>query len=117
MKISRQVLKKEAMERSQLIRNDYILRINKYSANQLVFLDKRAANEHILYRKFLWSVYGISPKAIRPVKRSERWRILLTYSPNGVLATHIYQGGLTAARFEGFLKTKCFLNTVAPIQF
>lgn len=106
MKISRQVLKKEAMERSQLIRNDYMLRISEYSANQLVFLDESAANEHTPYRKFGWSAYGISPKTIRPVKRSERWSILPAYSLNGVLATHIHQGGITAARFEWFLENE-----------
>lgn len=90
MKISRQVLKKEAMERSQLIHNDYMLRISEYSANQLVFLDESAANEHTLYRKFGWSAYGILPKASRPVKRSERWSILPAYSLNGVLATQIH---------------------------
>lgn len=61
MKISRQALKKETMERSQLIRNDYMLRISEYSANQLVFLDESAAIEHTLYRKIGWSTYEISP--------------------------------------------------------
>ena len=70
-KISRQVLKKEAMDRSQLIRNDHMLRVSEYSANQLVLLDESAANEHTLYRKFGFSAYGISPKAIRPVKNQK----------------------------------------------
>lgn len=83
-----------------------MLRISEYSANQLVFLDESAANEHKLYRKFGWSAYGILPKVIRPVKRSERWSILPAYSLNGVLATHIYQGGITAARFEWFLENE-----------
>lgn len=90
------------MERSQLIHNDYMLPISEYSANQLVFLDESAANEHTLYRKFGWSADGISPSAIRPVKRSERWSFLPAYSLNGVLATHIHQGGISAARFELF---------------
>ena len=49
MKISRQVLEKEVMERSQLIRNDYMLRISECFSDQLVFLDKSAANEYTLY--------------------------------------------------------------------
>lgn len=45
MKISRQALKEEVIKWSQLVRNDYMLRISEYSVNQLAFLDKSAAND------------------------------------------------------------------------
>jgi hypothetical protein len=51
MKISRKVLKKKALERSQLCRNSYQLQISEYISDMLVFLDESAANEHTMNRK------------------------------------------------------------------
>lgn len=96
------------MEQSQLIRNDYILQISEYSADQLGFLGKSVANEHTLYQKFGQSAYRISPKAIWPVKRSEKQSILSAYSLYGVLATNIYQEVISTVQFEWFLENQIF---------
>ena len=73
-----------------------MLRISEFSSDHLVFLDERSANKHMLYRKFGWSAYGVLPRVIRPVKRSERWSILPAYSVNGIVTTHIHEGSITA---------------------
>ena len=48
MKISRKCLKRIALERSQIARNDYILDIAKFSSDILVYLDESTTNEHTI---------------------------------------------------------------------
>ena len=104
MKISRKVMKKEALERSQTCRNAYMLRISEFISDQLVFLDESAANEHTMNRKHGWASVGISPSVIRSVKRGERYSILPAYAIDGILAYHLYQGSIIGSRFEWFFR-------------
>jgi hypothetical protein len=45
LKISRKVMKKKIMKRSQTCRNAYVLKINEYTSDMLMFLDESATNE------------------------------------------------------------------------
>jgi hypothetical protein len=45
------VMKKKTMKRSQTCRNAYVLKINKYTSDMLMFLDESAANEQIMNRR------------------------------------------------------------------
>ena len=109
MKINTKCLKREALERSQECRNMYFLDISQFTHDMLIYLDESAANEHTMHRKRGWAEYGVSPRVIKPVKRSERWSILPAYCSDGILAKHIHQGDISEARFEWFL-----VNEVLP---
>lgn len=109
MHISHKVLKRKAKERSQLCRDLYHLEISEYTANQLIYLDESAANEQTRFRKRGWAAYGLSPIVTRPVKRLERWSVLPAYNIDGILAWHIYQGGISGAYFEWFLQEEVLL--------
>lgn len=61
MKISRKNLRREAAERSQLCRDDYMIAISRYTHDMLVYLDESAANEHTAQRKRGWGPFGIKP--------------------------------------------------------
>jgi hypothetical protein len=50
LKINRKVMKKKTMKRSQTCRNAYVLKINEYTSDMLIFLDENAANEQIMNR-------------------------------------------------------------------
>jgi len=51
MKISRKNLRREAAERSQLCRDDYIISISRYTYKILIYLDESATNEYVAQRK------------------------------------------------------------------
>jgi hypothetical protein len=51
LKISRKVMKKKTMKRSQTCRNAYVLKINEYISDVLMFLDESAANEQIMNKR------------------------------------------------------------------
>lgn len=104
-RISRKIIQREALERSQQCRDDYMVSISELSnpQHQLCFLDESAANEHTCHRKHGWSLFGITPRVILPVKRSERHSVLPCYSIDGIMCYHIHQGAIDGPRFEWFL--------------
>ena len=104
MKISNKVLKREAAERSQLLRNQYMFQISQYTADMLVFIDESAANEHSCHRKRGWSREGLSPRIVRPVKRSERWTVTSVYCLDGILTADVHQGSMKGGRFQFWLE-------------
>jgi len=103
MKINRKCLKREALKRSQKCRNLYFLDVSQFTHEMLVFLNESAVNEHTMHRKRDWTLYDISSRIIWPVKRSERWSILLIYCSDDILIRHIHQRNISEAHFEWFL--------------
>ena len=106
MKISRKNLRRLASERSQLYRDAYFLEFSKYAYEQIVYLDESAANEHTTWRKRGYLPHRIKPQVHRPIKRSERYSIMPTYTYNGVLTYTVQSGSITGGKFRRFLKHK-----------
>jgi hypothetical protein len=79
-------------------------RLTTWTADQLIFVDESAANEHTKDGKYGWAKVGINPVKYRPAKRSERWSILPAYTLDGIIAHHIHQGSYTAELFNWFIK-------------
>jgi len=63
----------------------WLIQLAGWEANQLVFIDESAANEHSAHRKYGWAPIGITPHIYAPIKRSERWSILPVYTLDGFL--------------------------------
>jgi hypothetical protein len=51
LKISRKVMKKKTMKRSQTCRNAYVLKISEYIIDMLMFLNESAANKQIMNKR------------------------------------------------------------------
>ncbi len=51
LKISRKVMKKKTMKRSQTCRNAYVLKMSEYINDMLMFLNENAANEQIMNKR------------------------------------------------------------------
>jgi len=79
----------DAAERNPELRDAWILKLTKYTASQLIFLDESAANERTGDRKYGWAPVGTTPYEYSPIKRSERWSILPVYGAEGFLAWDI----------------------------
>jgi len=102
-----------AAERSQMVRDGWMARISRYDANRLVFLNESAANERTADRKYGWAPRGIRAAEYLPIKRSERWSILLAYTTNGYLTYEIHQDSFNAVRFNTFIADK-LLSLMQP---
>ena len=55
-------------------------------------------------RKYGWAPRGVTPSVIRTLKRSVRWSILPAFTINGYLDWMIFQGSITAALFNDFVR-------------
>jgi hypothetical protein len=51
LKINRKVMKKKTMKRSQICKNAYVLKINEYTSDMLMFLDESVANKQIMNKR------------------------------------------------------------------
>ena len=71
-KYSKKLIQRRAKERNQALRDFWYLRLVEWKPDQLVFLDKSAANERNLDRKYGWAPIGITSAEYLLVKRSER---------------------------------------------
>ncbi len=103
MKINRKCLKRKTLKRSQKCRNLYFLNVSQFTHEMLMFLNESAVNEHTMHRKHDWTLYDISSRIIRSVKRSKTWSILSIYCSDNILIKHIHQRSISEAHFEWFL--------------
>ncbi len=103
MKINRKCLKRKTLKRSQKCQNLYFLNVSQFTHEMLMFLNESAVNEHTMHRKHDWTLYDISSRIIRSVKRSKRWSILSIYCSDNILIKHIHQRSISEAHFEWFL--------------
>src|SRR5436190_17846898 len=99
-------MQKRTAERNPELRDTWILKLTKYMASQLIFLDESAANERTGDRKYGWAPVGTTPYEYSHIKRSERWSILPVYGAEGFLAWDIIQGSWTKELFMEFVCTK-----------
>ncbi|KAK9369905.1 hypothetical protein V1509DRAFT_638078 [Lipomyces kononenkoae] len=76
-------IRKNAAERSQALRDDWLLRLSDWTAEQLMFVDDSAANEKTGDRKYGWAPVGVTPDETVPAYRSERYSILPCYTVDG----------------------------------
>ena len=97
-------LKKRASEQCPFLREAWMRRLASWTADQLVYVDESAANEHTKDRKCGWAPKGIDPVVYRPAKRSERYSILPAYTLNGLIAHQIIQGAWSSALFNWFIE-------------
>jgi len=64
---------KEAAERSVEARRDFIARISKYDAHQLVFVDESAVDRRTSYRGRAWSISGTKAQRKQFFMRGRRY--------------------------------------------
>src|SRR6266513_2295634 len=66
-----------------------------YTAEQLVFVDESAANEHTSHRKYGWAPVGVTPHEYRRFERSKRWSVLPAYTVDGFITWEIEHGSFS----------------------
>ena len=100
---SRKSVQARAQERSEPLRAKWQGIAVIYDEDQLVFLDKSASNERTGDRRQGWSPIGVECRISRPLKRSERWSILLALTIDGYIEWVIIQGSITADLYLEFV--------------
>ncbi|KAK9241695.1 DDE superfamily endonuclease-domain-containing protein [Lipomyces tetrasporus] len=97
-------IRKNAAERSQVLRDDWLLRLSDWTAEQLMFVDEFAANEKTGDRKYGWAPVGVTPDESVPAFRSERYSVLPCYTVDGYIACKILKGSFNQESFTAFIR-------------
>ncbi|KAK9489364.1 hypothetical protein V1508DRAFT_428250 [Lipomyces doorenjongii] len=92
-------IRKNAAERSQALRDDWLLQLSDWTAEQLMFVDESAANEKTGDRKDGWAPVGVTPDESVPAFRSERYSVLLCYTVDGYIACNILRGSFKSDNY------------------
>ena len=69
-----------------------------------MFVDESAANERTMNRKFGWFSVDTPAIHVQPLKRSEKWSILLIYIINDFIAWDIIQSSYNIELFNKFVR-------------
>ena len=75
----------------------------EYSAEQCVFIDESAANEHTAHSRVGWLPRGTAYRVRYPGKRSKRWSILPALGINGYIDYEVYHGSYNKEKFLNFI--------------
>ena len=95
-----------AAQRNQELREEWMVKLVNYTAEQLVFVDESAANEKTSNRKYGWGPVGVTPHEYHRFEHSKRWSILPAYTINGFITWQIEHGSFTKELFEDFMREK-----------
>ena len=78
----------------------YYIDLAVFTEDQLVYVDKSAANERTLLRKYGFAPRGLPAIDVQLLRRSTRWSILPALAITGFLnGTLIIQGSVTSDIF------------------
>jgi hypothetical protein len=65
-------LQRIAREQSEKCRNEWMLRLDEWEPEQLVFLDETAINERTLDRTYGWAPVGVPARQVQSAKRTKK---------------------------------------------
>jgi hypothetical protein len=103
-------LQRRALQRCEILRNEWKIRLTEWTSEQVMFLDESAANERTLDRKYGWSEIGTIAEVAELLKKSKKWSILPLYTEDGFIAWDIIHGSYTTTTFNEFVS-----NYVIPL--
>ena len=83
---------KIATERNELLRAEFQLRISKYRADQLVFVDETAKDDRTTFRHFGYSLKGRRARKQTQFVRNTRYSILPALGIDGFFACEVVEG-------------------------
>jgi transposase len=94
-----------AAERSGQKRLEYIARIGKYSADQLVFVDESSVDRRTTYRGHAWSIRGTKAQRKAFFVRGRRYSVLPALSlREGIIHCEIVEGSFCTETFLQFIE-------------
>jgi len=83
-----------------------MVQLSSWHANQLVFVDKSAANLHTADRKFGWAAVKKQAVTKESFQKGKHYSILSAYTIDGYIAWEVYEGGVNKEMFNTFIREK-----------
>ncbi|XP_065915597.1 uncharacterized protein [Dysidea avara] len=104
---TRQKMSLMAIQRSDLLRTEYILDMAVFSNHPefFVFVDEMGSDKRDQKRKHAYSLRGSTPTVKRFLYRGQHISAIAAITCNGILDFSIHVGGVTADVFDNFLSS------------
>ena len=77
----------------------------------MIFMNESTANEHMINRKFGWSLIDTPAVYTQPLKQSEKWNILPLYTINDFIEWDIIQDSYNTELFNEFVRNWVISST------
>ena len=103
---NRKKIIKQAAQRNEILRNNWMTRLKKWTVDQLIFLNKSAACEQTDDRKYEWTFLKIKSVQIQKLKRFKQWFILSVFIVNEYIVWKIHQDSIIIAIFNDFIQNQ-----------
>ncbi|KAG8945188.1 hypothetical protein FRC04_001167 [Tulasnella sp. 424] len=100
---TRKRVTREAAERSEDARDQYLLQVGQYDPEMLVFVDESAYNRHVSRRTYGWAPMGTRSRRRDFFIRGTRYSMLPALSLDGILHASIIPRSFTGNSFRIFV--------------
>jgi transposase len=97
-------LSKEAAERNELLRATWQAAYGHLPMEAMVWLDESGVDDRDFHRLFGYTPAGLAAVRIELFARGERTTILPALTTDGIIAMHLFEGGVTTEHFIYFLQ-------------
>lgn len=92
------------MERDPILRTAWFMKLENWTADQLVFIDESGINGKLGEPTHGWAKKGSRIPYKVSAKKAENFSLLPALSVNGYIACNVYKGGVNADMYEEFIR-------------
>ena len=116
MDCTRQVMRRIALQRSDVKRARFMAQVSAYDPSMLIWIDETGCDQRNTLRKRGYSIRGITPEDHRLLVRGVRYSAVPVMSLDGIHDLCIFEGNVNGVRFEKFVRS-CLLPVLQPFNW
>jgi len=110
MGCSRQVIQKIDLHRSDDCRAEFMAKVSMYEPEMLVWIDESGCDKRNSFRKYAYSMKGLTPQDHRFMVRGTRYSAIPVLSTEGIHDVCLFEGSVNGDRMQDFV-----INYLLPI--
>ena len=113
--LTRQKMKKIAFKRSDILRAQYMVEIQEFDPEMLVFVDETGCDKRKSARLFGYGIRGLTPVTDHLLTYSDRISAIGAISTRGVEDVYLVEGTVNGDTFLNFVQ-RSLLNIIQPFN-
>lgn len=113
--LSRQKMRKVAVQQSNVKRADYMVEIEAFDSEMLVFIDETGCDKRNLIRQYGYGVRGLTPVTHKYIVYGKRISAIGVMTTEGIEDAYLVEGNVTGDTFLQFIQ-RSLLNIIQPFD-
>lgn len=102
--MTRKKIRQVALQRCSILRGMYIAHIDNFSTSMFVWLDETGTDKRDQFRKYGYSLRGVTPTYNRLLTRGQRINAIASMSTEGIFELELVKGSVNGDIFFDFLR-------------